>query len=263
MPTRRLMTKGLYNARDLGGFPTGDGRTTRFGVFVRSEAPCELPEEDITYLKAYGVTASMDFRGTGEVTARPSDLDGVMPYYHRPLFNEAAMGKGPGSPPGGGPGGPGGPGGMPAWGETYKQMAEEARDWAKEVLTIAAENDGAVLYHCTTGKDRTGLMTCYLLSIAGVGREDIAADYCVSQVYLEPVYEKMRSGAMRLGPPPGGAEGEDAMPPMGQDFFQTPASAMLTLIDYLTETYGGVVEYLRKIGVSDELMQQIRDKLTE
>lgn len=37
MPTRRLMTNGLYNARDLGGFPTKDGKTTRFGVFVRAK----------------------------------------------------------------------------------------------------------------------------------------------------------------------------------------------------------------------------------
>ena len=260
MPTRRLMTKELYNARDLGGFPTMDGRTTRFGVFVRSEAPCDLPEEDIAYLRDYGVTASMDFRGTGEIQARPSDLSGIMPYYHRPLFNEAAMGKGPGGPPGGGHGGPGK---MPGWGETYKQMAEEARDWAIDVLTIAAENEGAVLYHCTTGKDRTGVMTCYLLSIAGVSREDIAADYCVSQVFLEPVFHKMRSGQMRMGPPPGGEGGEASMPPMGDDFFQTPASAMLTLIDYLTERYGGVVEYLRFIGVPESVMDRIREKLVE
>ena len=152
MALRRLMTKKLYNARDLGGFPTRDGRVTRFGVFIRSEAPCGLPEEDIRYLKAYGVTASMDFRGTGEVQARPSDLAELIPYYHRPLFNEAAMGRGPGGPGGPGehpPGGPGGPPGgagfFPDWGETYIQMAEEARDWAKDVLKIAADNDGAVL----------------------------------------------------------------------------------------------------------------------
>ncbi len=264
MPTRRLMTKELYNARDLGGFPTADGRTTRFGVFVRSEAPCGLPREDIDYLRNYGVTASMDFRGTGEVEARPSDLSTILPYYHRPLFNEAAMGRGPGGPPGGHHGGPhGGPGKMPGWGETYKQMAEEARDWAKDVLTLAAENEGAMLYHCTTGKDRTGVMTCYLLSIAGVSREDIAADYCVSQVFLEPVFRRMRSGEMRMGPPPGGGDGEQSAPPTGDDFFQTPASAMLTLIDYLTERYGGVVEYLRFIGVPESVMDRIREKLVE
>ena len=258
------MTKGLYNARDLGGFPTADGKTTKFGVFVRSEAPCGIPAEDIRYLKDYGVTVSMDFRGTGETRQRPSDLDGPMIYYHKPLFNEAAMGKGPGGQDG--PGGPPPGGKMPGWGEMYKQMAEEAREWALEVLTIAAETDGAVLYHCTTGKDRTGLMTCYLLSIAGVGREDIAADYCVSQVYLEPVYAKMRSGAL-MGPPAGAETGKDEdrgfHPPMDDSFFRTPASAMLTLIDYLTENYGGVVEYLRHIGIPEALMDKIREKFTE
>ena len=254
MPTRRLFTKGLYNARDLGGFPTKDGRVTKFGVFVRSEAPAELPEEDVAYLRRYGVTASMDFRGTGEAAARPSSLGKIMPYYHRPLFNEAAMAGSNPNPK---------PPKHVGWGEQYISMAEESRDWAKDVLSIAAENPGALLYHCTTGKDRTGLMTCYLLSIAGVERADIAADYGVSQLFLEPVYEKMRSGAFMMGPPPGDGKDMPPMPKMNESFFETPASAMLTLIDYLTETYGGVVEYLQAIGIPEEIMNAIRDKFTE
>lgn len=252
MPTRRLVTKGLYNARDLGGFPTRDGGTTRFGVFVRSEAPVGLPAEDIDYLRAYGITASMDFRSRGEMEARPSDLAALMPYYPRPLFHEAAIVGGK-KPP------------MPqklSWGEQYITMAEDSRDWALDVLEIAANCPGALLYHCTTGKDRTGLMTCYLLSIAGVAREDIAADYCVSQVYLEPVYQKIREGKMHLGPKlekEGGMEG----PKMDESFFQTPASAMLTLIDYLTERYGGPVEYLRIIGLPEHTIAALRTKLAE
>ena len=50
MPTRRLMTRGLYNTRDLGGIPTRDGKVTRFGVFVRSEAPVGLPREEVETL---------------------------------------------------------------------------------------------------------------------------------------------------------------------------------------------------------------------
>lgn len=249
MPTRRLMTKTLYNARDLGGFPTQDGKTTKFSVFVRSEAPVGLSEPDLEYLNAYGLSASMDFRGTGEIQARPSDLSTCLPYYHRPLFNEAAMaGSAPKAPE------------MKDWGTEYIAMAEEARDWAIDVLTIAAETPGVLLYHCTTGKDRTGLMTCYLLSIAGVDKADIAADYCVSQVFLEPVYEKMRSGKLKLGPPPPGQEGALKMAPQ---FFETPAQAMLTLIAYLEENYGGVVPYLQKIGVSQEIMDKIRGKFLE
>lgn len=251
MPTRRLMTKNLYNARDLGGFPTKDGSVTKFGVFLRSEAPVGLPEEDISCLRRYGVTASMDFRSTGETVVRPSDLAGMFPYYHCPLFHEAAV-----------------VGGVPRekprppknldWGKQYIAMAEESREWAKKVLTIAAENTGALLYHCTTGKDRTGLMTCYLLSIAGVEKPDIVADYSVSQIFLESVYERIRAGALNLG---GGAEGEK--PKMDESFFRTPPEAMSTLIDYLEAHYGGVAEFLREIGVPELTMEAIRQKLTE
>jgi protein-tyrosine phosphatase len=242
---RRLQLKGLYNARDLGGFPTAGGGCTRFGVFVRSEAPCELEQADIQALAQYGVTASIDLRSTPETVQRPSSLRETMAYYHRPLFHEAAVYNGtqPSAPP------KRPHGASLDWGKMYQEMAEESRDWAIEVLRIAAEEPGAVLYHCTTGKDRTGLLTCYLLSIAGVPREDIAADYCVSELFLAPVYEKLR------GQLPGGEDDAD------DPFFHTPAAAMFALIDYLTERYGGVTAYLREIGVSDGVISRIRTKL--
>ncbi len=251
MPTRRLMTQELYNARDLGGLPTKDGKVTRFGVFVRSEAPVGLLPEDIAYIKDYGITATMDFRSLDEAAMRPSDLQDIMPYYPRPLFNEAAI-IGEKKPP---------VRQNMSWGEHYIEMAEESRQWAVDVLHIAAQCPGALLYHCTTGKDRTGLMSCYLLSIAGVERADIAADYCVSQVFLEPLYEKIRNGTMRLGPAGDGTDKKH--PPVDESFFETPAAAMLMLIDDLTARYGSVVEYLKSIGVTEEAMQQIRGKFVE
>ena len=282
--TRRLPLQALYNCRDLGGFPTAGGGVTRYGVFLRSEAPCGLPQADIDALVEYGLKETIDLRGGGEVRSRPSDLSAVdgVTYHHKSLFNEAAVFDKSQVDKPGKPGGPGGPGGLD-WGEQYKSMAETSRDWAKEVLQIAADCPGALLYHCTTGKDRTGILTCYLLSIAGVSRNDIAADYCVSQVYLEPVYAVMRSGKMPgmpggdpngpdggpggpNGAPaegPGGGPGGPGGPGMDEGFFSTKAENMLKLIDYLTETYGGVVEYLRLIGISEELMDRIRDKFVE
>jgi protein-tyrosine phosphatase len=134
----------------------------------------------------------------------------------------------------------------------YQGMAEDARQWAVEVLTLAAENEGALLYHCTTGKDRTGLLTCYLLSIAGVAAPDIVTDYCVSQVYLRPTYEKLLASGM-------GHFGNDLSAP----FFQTPPEAMQALLDYLDKTYGGVVPFLREIGVTEDTMARIRAKFVE
>ncbi len=260
---RRLRLQNLHNARDLGGYATADGGVTKFGVFLRSEAPCELEQADIEALREYGVTSSLDLRSSGEVAMRPSSLNGPMAYYHKSLFNEAVAfapeeeNRDSGNP--GGPRGSDGPGGPPPgspgkpethdWGVMYRGMAEQARGWAVEVLQLAAECRGALLYHCTTGKDRTGLLSCYLLSIAGAAEPDIVTDYCVSQVYLQPTYRKLLDAGM-------GNFGADLNAP----FFQTPPAAMQSLLAYLNETYGGVVPFLRDAGVSETTMAKIREK---
>ncbi len=249
MYTRHLRLKALYNARDLGGYPTLDGKVTRFGVFLRSDAPCDLPEEDIRTLVDYGLTGSMDLRSNGERLARPSSLAEVVDYYPHSLYAEAAI---PGAAPSPSP--------TQTWVERYIEMTTFSQTWAVRALEIAARQPGCLLYHCTTGKDRTGLLTCYLLSIAGVPREDIAADYCISELFLEPVYRRMRAGALPLG-------GKMAPPPIhgsgGESFFSTPASAMLGLIDYMEANFGGVVGYLRAAGVEEATLQTLRAKLVE
>jgi protein-tyrosine phosphatase len=246
--TRHLPLKQIYNARDLGGYATADGGCTRFGVFLRSDAPCEVGEADIAALLSYGVTGTMDLRSDGERKARPSAMKERAIYYEESLFAESAI-YGAAPPPQQGA----------TWLEKYIDMAESAPKWAVRTLTIGANHAGCLLYHCTTGKDRTGLLTCYLLSIAGVSREDIAADYCVSELYLQPVYQRMRAGKIPLGPPPGGKPG--GSPADDEGFFHTPASAMLGFQDYMGKTYGGVVEFLRKAGLSEEVIHTLRAKL--
>ncbi len=245
MFTRHLQLKALYNARDLGGYATADGGVTAFGVFLRADAPCDLPQTDIDALLSYGVTGSVDLRSDGERAARPSSLRSVGDYYERSLFSKAAIfGQAP-------------PPQEQGWLEKYIGMAELSREWAVQVLDLCAAQPGCLLYHCTTGKDRTGLLSCYLLSIAGVPKADIAADYCVSELFLEPVYARMRNGTLPLGAPPGG---NPPPPQQGEDFFATPASAMLGLISYMEGKYGGVVGYLRQAGLTEETFSAIRRK---
>lgn len=246
-PTRRLPLDGLHNARDLGGFPAMDGRrVTRFGVYVRSEAPCGLSDRDIENLRAYGIRAGIDLRGLGEASARPSDLKGrdwVVCGEH-PLFDERVAAGAEKKHT------------DHDWGRAYIQMAEGCRDWARGVLQTAADAEGGLLFHCTTGKDRTGLMTCYLLSIAGVPRQDIAADYCVSEIFLRPVYERIMAGSIELFPK--GGPPDRAL--FNRAFFQTPVDAMDTLIDHMEQNYGGVTEFLSAIGVAQGVLDKIRDK---
>lgn len=234
--TRRLSVDGLHNARDLGGYPTPNG-TTRFGVFVRSEAPCRLGQNAVEQLRAYGLQATADLRSPEEAALRPSDLQQAFSYHHLPLSGDAesfALSE------------------AILWEEVYIRRAEDNRPWTRRVLELAAGQEGGLLFHCTTGKDRTGLIACYLLSVAGVSREDIAADYCVSEVYLQPVFHAMREGLVQVRA--GGKTTYD------DSIFHTPASAMLRLQDYLTMRYGSVVQYLRTAGVTDAVMDAIRAK---
>ena len=234
---RRLLVKGLWNARDLGGYATKDGGVTRFGVFVRSEAPCGLPEPTIRALTNYGIRTAVDLRSPAEVRARPSDLLDAMACIPCPQDGDAETFRS--SDP-------------VDWQEVYIRRCEDNRPWVRRILELAAKMPDGMLFHCTTGKDRTGLAACFLLAVAGVGREDIVADYCVSEIYLQPVFAAMRSGTLVTRP--GGPIAYDP------SVFRTPPSAMMGLLDYLERTYRSVLGYLKSAGVTEEVFAAIRKK---
>lgn len=244
---RRLPLTGLDNARELGGFAASNGGVTRYGVFFRSELPAELNATDLSFLRDRGLTTVIDLRSREEIVLTPDALAGQdwINYIKLPMFDSmAAQGSGHSKA-------------APhmnfsGWGAHYIAMAETYRDWTVNVLTELARADGAVLYHCTTGKDRTGLVTVFLLGICGVSNEDIIADYCVSQVYLRRKYMTMK----HLMPP---GMSDDLSDP----FFSTAPDNMFELLEYLDGKYGGVCGYLRDCGATEELLSRIRDKFLE
>lgn len=249
----RYPMDGLKNCRDLGGLPAAGGGVTRFGVLIRSELPRELSAADVELIRSLGITTSIDLRSTRESRVSPSamrELDFVQ-YLHLPLFNEAAaLGEQQAAPR---PTGPQEIGDID-WAHEYISMLEEAKDWACRIVTAVAEAPGAVHFHCTTGKDRTGLFAMLMMGIAGCEPEDIIANYAVSEIHMRPVYLKL---AHLL---PGGAATEEDL---DRGFFCTSHGNMRAVVSYLGETYGGICEYLHACGVTDELMQRVRDKFVE
>ncbi len=248
---RRLPLDGLLNARDLGGYPTGDGRMTHFHALVRSEAPQKLTEADLAFLQDYGIKTSIDFRGDREVDRQPSALKdaGWLRYVRSPTFNEqvAFASRQKRQRPG------------PAmtafvdWGEKYIEMAEDCWQWARTTLEIIAESEGGVLYNCTTGKDRTGMISALVLGICGVPDNDIVADYCISQVYLGPVYEELIRTFLEHWP--------DETVGITDPFFKTDPENMTRLLAHFNKEYGGVVGYVKAGGVSEDALAAIRRKL--
>ena len=174
--TRRWIFESLHNARDLGGYPTLSGGSTRWGVFLRSDEPRSLTQAEADRLRENNITTVVDLRSAEEAARTPCFLARAagFAYHHCPLN---FVGKLP-------------------------EKAEDMADFYMEmlgdtamvcrVMTILARAEGGALFHCAAGKDRTGIMAALLLSLAGVRQEDIVADYQVTYTYIQEMVRRFQ-----------------------------------------------------------------------
>lgn len=175
---RRYVLSDTPNVRDLGGYPTRDGGETAYGKLIRSACPASLSREDAGLLRRLGVTDVVDFRSETEEARQPNPLAGLEGVrLHRMIFFDPMSQNelfGPGTVAG-----------------SYLMIAEHPK--MGETLRLIFEAAGAVLFHCSAGKDRTGTTAALLMLLAGCYEEDIEADYVLSEVYLKDqlkVWEK-------------------------------------------------------------------------
>lgn len=236
---RRIPLDGVKNVRDLGGYPIGKTQMTKYRVFFRSALPDALTDSDIDRLRELGITASIDLRAPRELLAAPSVLascDGID--YHN--LHLAAPDK--------------------ASDESHKIKPAATRESLIEsyyshtlapifanIFRIFAENDGAVLFHCHAGKDRTGTIATVLLMLVGVSDEDIIADYSITYAHLyEEICEYIRGGT--------GVFGE----------FEVPAYENISgFLERFYDVYGSAEDYLKGIGITDDEIKMIKAKFVE
>ncbi len=241
-PYRRLPLTSLHNARELGGWHTPEGMT-QYGVFLRTDMHGALSEEDMAYLKDYGVTMDVDLRGASELKHNPDALRDApwCEYVHMPTIEEAAeraidpksFRPKPGM----------------SMAEEYVTMVDERKDWVRNVFEAFGRCEGAAMYHCTLGKDRTGVITALLLGLCGVSDEDIIADYSVTEIYMQWVFDMISTRMPK--------EDLEIMEPL----FGTPPSNMETLLGHIRASYGTIPEYLRLCGVPEEPLAKIKARL--
>jgi protein-tyrosine phosphatase len=240
---RRLPLEGLINARDLGGYPTKDGKMTRYGAAVRCEAPQSITDEDMKALKAYGIKTVVDLRGGEELERHPNRLDGAksIEYHCCPAFDEsvaiASKGKSPFKEDF-------------DMADKYMEMVDKRKDWVHKVMTIIAASEGGVLFNCAMGKDRTGIIAALLLGHAGAFEADIIADYSVSDQYLNPLFERMWAGMRE-------ELGEETLEKV-MPYFKTPPDNMRRLLAHIDAEYGGVTGYLRACGLDEDTLSRLR-----
>jgi protein-tyrosine phosphatase len=174
--TRHLDWQGCHNARDLGGLPTADGRRTRWGAVVRSDAPDQLTAAGWAALEAHGIHTIVDLRNHDELRSDLVDRPDALTTLHLPLDgieDREFWDEWDPQPP-------------PLY---YAPFLERFPDRAaKVVAAIARAQAGGVLFHCVGGRDRTGLIAVLLLAVAGVAPEEIAADHALSDERVRAVY---------------------------------------------------------------------------
>ncbi|WP_100486237.1 tyrosine-protein phosphatase [Sporolactobacillus pectinivorans] len=226
---RRVPLSSTLNTRDLGGYPTADGKVTKFGRIIRSGAPLILNKGDIALLKSLGVTAAIDFRSNTEIAKKPSAFEqsADFDYFHCPFL---IGNKDPGSKD-----------------EVPSLYARIISDFSAigQIMRIIAEQKGAVLIHCAAGKDRTGVVSALLLLTAGVGIDDILADYQVSYTYLRlEIRERMKRDTR-----------------LPSYFGRSDMEYMEKTLEQFSSTYGNVQKYLQTVGLTQDEVRGLKNKL--
>lgn len=242
-PLRRIALDSILNVRDLGGYACEDGSVTKFGRFLRCGILQGPNEEDIEELRSlHPVTTVFDLRGTFEVEeSSPTyrQTPGV-DYYHVPLLEINPAEENSSSR---------------TLKDAYLDILETKKESLRDIFhTIASAKPGTVLYHCTLGKDRTGVLSALLLGLCGVDEMDIIADYQVSETYASPVASMMLRISLK--------HADEATKENLISHMRSPAENMRCVLEYLDDKYDWVVGYLTSIGVDGAVQQAVRLRMT-
>jgi protein-tyrosine phosphatase len=248
LPERTLFWDGCANIRDLGGHPTEDGRTTRFGAVVRADSIRQLTAAGWEALLDYGVSRIVDLRFHSEL-ALDEPRDVAVEVVHVPVLPEPDDAEWAEIDPIG----DAQPDALGSTRAVYLEFLERRRpQFGEAVEAVALAPKGAVVVHCFGGKDRTGLVVALLLRLVGVDLETIGADYALSGHNLREMTKAWVAKAE-----------DDIERERRIRFGKAPAEAMVGVLEELERRYGSVRDYLRAAGVEDEALDRATERLVE
>jgi protein-tyrosine phosphatase len=245
---RVIPLQGAWNVRNFAGLEGKQGPIPA-SAFIRTADLGRLTDADRDALAAAGVKLDIDLR-TADEEAQSHDLladDARFDYQRISLMGtekmdlQQMMTTFPDS-----------------LGAAYTQWLGSNQPQFKQVFQrIAAQRDGTVLFHCTAGKDRTGMIAALLLDLAGVPHEEIVHNYAISAHYLEgqPKDSAMNAQLMEM---------IRQHPEIGRKMAGMAGTApenMEMFLAALTKQYGGAKGYLKTIGLSDAEIRSLQVRL--
>ncbi|MFN8626613.1 MAG: tyrosine-protein phosphatase [Candidatus Binatia bacterium] len=239
---RFVRLEGCVNFRDVGGYPTRSGRTLRTGQVFRSDALHLLTASDIVHLRQQlRIGQIIDLRSTGELRVDGRGLLEAEPIHfrHLPIFDGDASANRD----------------LPATmdlADRYFFMADLGGRMIGRIVTAIAEAPAPTVYHCSAGKDRTGVISALLLSLLDVDADIITGDYALSQERLPRIVERLAAdkgywtAVIRTLPP---------------ETLHARPQTMTAFFEKLHAKYGSTHAYFRAAGVTDRALEQLRQRL--
>lgn len=237
---RRITLERVFNFRDLGGYAAGD-RTLRWGKLYRADGIHRIEGADLLRVSSLGIRTVIDLRTRGELeeTGR-CPVDGLdASYHHLPLLErvwdrELLSGERDA---------------VQFLAGRYLDMLDEGAGSIVEAVSMIADAERLPLvFHCSAGKDRTGVLAAILLSLLGVSDTDIASDYALSKPAMHELAEWVR------------AERPDAYESMAAQpaaFLDAPPVAMLLFLDLARAEHGSMADYLVSAGLAPDAIEAL------
>lgn len=265
MDIQKLHLQKLNNTRDLGGFPADGGRRIKHGKLIRSGKLYKLPRLTLSHLEKLGVTTVVDMRNGLERQDYPDSVIKGARQVNLPIELAGAQGitqiksltK--------------------IWREESKRIESEfgtadrymqdvyermlfdaqSQKTLKEFFSLVIENENCILWHCSAGKDRTGIAAMLLEAVLGVDEELIIEDYVISNKF-----QRRKRTAQKIGL---------LIVPVAKDFKRILYALMIAKPEYITyaidkikERYGSIVEYCKQcLGLTDENIELLKNKYLE
>lgn len=236
----RLPLEHAYNVRDLGGYPCNNNQSTKWHNLLRADDLSRLDENEIQFLIDYGVKVVIDLRSSSECERSRN------PFLNHPdvqHVNIPLMGNVIETP-------------SPellkemsvSLKETYIDMIENAQEKIKRIMAIIIESKGGVLFHCSAGKDRTGVVAMLLLGVVGCVESDIISNYEVSYTNLCQNEELKKAFEQYQFP---------------KELLMSKAEWMKDVLVHISEKYASVTHYLRVIGLSENEIVELQQIISE
>ena len=253
-----LPIRSVVNLRDLGETRTNGGQAVKGGLFYRSAALNRLSKRDAGALRdAYGLRAVIDLRTETEREQKPDAVIPGVETHHIPIFSEAVMGvtrereldrrqllsQ------------------LPDLKGLYVKMVTDpfcVGQLGRVFRLIAGTRDGAVLWHCTAGKDRCGIVSALLLDLLGVPREEIFRDYLASNDALKRTADRYYALVLLMT-----RDRKAARQVRG--LYHADADCLKAVFAELDGRYGGTEAFFRDaLAFSDAQLRALRERaLTE